>query len=527
MRRVIPGLKKLPTLKPEVLAALISFVFVLTIVIVHSLIVLLNPEGEAAKAYWTTFPPLLLINIVMPLVVYIGVKIFLAPPKSPFPDIDLAFEAGLQALSQHGIPIRQTPIYLVVGTPEARTIKQMMDVSKRTFDFSHITADGQALHWYGSAENTYLFLTGIGNICQLTKDLARHIAQTSPDENHLSNGDEFRGTIDVRALASNNGGQPDPSPADHSVAMVDTGGNFSQTIRASDIGRESPLSTPTPQAREPETPRRAPSKQLSSREKLTLQKQRLTHLCELLARQRNPVCAHNGVLVAIQNRLVEEFPSELARQIKRDLTTICDATGVVSTVTAIITGFENDPGCREFVARLSESKGASFLNRRFGKSYRSWETPSQGHLKEISHESIENFDQYIYSLFTQHDALSSRHVTGNRDMVKFLCWIYSRFFEGLEITLTSGFNFEEFGLEDAPRLAGCYFMGIGDSQERQFFSEGVFDRIDENQGELEWTSRIRRREETLSTLSQLIFLVGLIAIAALAIMVVLKSMNGS
>ena len=62
-------------------------------------------------------------------------------------------------------------------------------------------------------------------------------------------------------------------------------------------------------------------------------------------------------------------------------------------------------------------------------------------------------------------------------------------------------------------------MGIGDAAEHQFFHEGVFDRVDENQGELEWTSRVLRREESLNVMSQLIFLVGLIAIVAFAVLV--------
>ena len=184
----------------------------------------------------------------------------------------------------------------------------------------------------------------------------------------------------------------------------------------------------------------------------------------------------------MSSRLVEEFPGELARQTKRDLSTITTTTGVVSTVTAVVNGFENYEGCREFVFRLSEMEGPGFLKRRFGKSYRSWEVPTPGHLKEISNDSVEIFDKYVYSIFTGRDALSSRHVIGNRNMVKFLCWIYARFYEGLELTLTTGFNVDSDSLDDFPRFSGCYFIGAGDSDEATFFTNGVFDRVDENQG---------------------------------------------
>lgn len=513
MRRVIPGLKRLPTLKPEVLAALLSFVFLLTILIVHVILSLWWDPID--KPYRNTFLTLILINVALPIVIYFGVRIFLAPPKSAFPDIDLAFEAGLDALAKNGISLKQTPVYLVIGLADPKGIRRMMSVSKRTFDFSHVTSDGQALHWYGSAENTYLSLTGVGNVCQLTKDLDKYLGDPSSPE-MSGEGDDYKGTIDVRALGKKNQGQMLSSDQDSEPAPVATSDGYTATIKAGEIGQPAPRLSP--QASDP-APTKRPNRQLSNREKLALQKRRLSHLCALLKRHRDPVCAHNGIVVALANQLISEFPNELARQIKSDLKTICQKTGVISTVAAVITGFESDRGCREFVARLKETKGEGFLSRRFGESYRSWECPSAEHLKEISQGSVENFDQYIYSIFTQHDALSSRHVDGNREMVRFLCWIYARFFEGLESTLSTGFVSDDQPGEDIPRFAGCYFMGIGDAAEHQFFHEGVFDRVDENQGELEWTSRVLRREESLNVMSQLIFLVGLIAIVAFAVLV--------
>ena len=506
MRRVIPGLKKLTQLKPETLAAVLTFLFVLMILIGD--IIYLFFKEESDSEFWRDIPIIVLLNFVIPIVVYFGVKILLAPPKSPFPQIDLAFEAGLKALEKNGISIRETPLYLVVGMPESKRIKQMMGASRRTFDFTHVTADGQALYWYGSADSTYLFLSGVGNVSQLTKDLAKYISQSSGDSGYAS-GDGYKGTINVAVLGK---GKPGLNLAsDDEDQMADGGDIIKATIKAGDLKK----SDPKPLNRAAPEPKRQQKQQLSSREKLADQKRRIAHLSTLLARHRRPVCSLNGIIVAIANRLVEEFPSELARQIKSDLTTISETTGVVCTVTAIVTGFENDQGCRQFVARLREAHGEEFLSRRFGKSYRSWESPTEEHLKEISNESIENFDQYIYSIFTQHDALSSRNVDGNRDMVKFLCWIYSRFFEGLELTMTSGFNADGKGGENLPRFAGCYFMGVGDSPEYQFFGEGVFDRVDENQGELEWSTKVTDREEALALMSQLIFLVGLIALAIL------------
>jgi len=87
----------------------------------------------------------------------------------------------------------------------------------------------------------------------------------------------------------------------------------------------------------------------------------------------------------------------------------------------------------------------------------------------------------------------------------------------------NGFNSDVSGNKDFPRFAGCYFMGIGDTPEAQFFGDGVFDRVDENQGELEWSSKLLQREENWTLMSQLIFLLGLVSIAALGVLIVLKN----
>ncbi|MCP4096801.1 MAG: hypothetical protein GY748_11215 [Planctomycetaceae bacterium] len=502
--RLIPGLRYLPNMRPELLAAFICFILTASITVIHALIVSFD-SNEMQEPYLRTYFALGAISIVLPIVIYFGVKIFLSPPKSPFPDIDAAFDSGLKALQDHGIQIKETPLFLVLGTPDSKTVERTMRASELKFDFSHVTADGQSLYWYGSLDAIYLFLSGIGNVAQLTKDLAKYTNEQH-GENEQEVGD-FRGTIDVRALGQGKKKFLPPVVEEESQDLM-------ATIRATDLSpnrpRVNPVSEPTERSKPSDT------RQLSSREKLTEQKHRLEHFCEILKRRRGTVCALNGIVVCMDCQLVEGFPGQLGRQVKSDLLTVCQSTDVVSNVTAIVTGFETHSGCREFVSRLNELQGDSFINRRFGKSYRSWRVPTPDQMRYIANASIENFDQYIYSIFTQRDALSSRNVDGNREMIKFLCWIYAQFYEGLERTLTTGFCGGESDDWCLPRISGCYFLGVGESSGDSFFGPGIFDRINENQSELEWTKAKIHREANLSFLSQLVFLVGLISLSALS-----------
>ncbi len=502
LRRIIPGLKRLPTLSAEWLAFVLTLIFLITLIII-SLIFWLSSDVSANKHNYPWLE-LTLGAIIIPILMFWFVRLLLAPPKSPFPDIDAAWNASMAELSKNGISIKSVPVFLILGVGDSSKARQLMEATERSFDCKHVTADGQALHCYGGSEAVYFVMTGVGNVSMSTRELAAYQPKTSQTDEYQSN-DAIKNTIGVGILGDS--GAP-PAPVEE-YADLETS---KQTLKPEDIVGGGSPSPSRPSRAASNEPRRQQAP-VTAREKVSEQNERLQHVCRLLKRVRNPVSSLNGVLVSAPNWLVETFPDELSRQIRSDLDAICQTTGVISTATFAVSGFESEPGCREFVSRLTEKHGEDFYQRRFGKSYRSWAHPTTNQLEEISHETVESFDQFTYSLFTQRDALSAKHVLGNRELVKFLCRAYEKFYPGLKSVLSNGFGTGAKAQEDFPRFNGCYFMGVGGDSANQFFVKGVFERMDENMGELEWNQSVKNQDEAWSLMSNIVFLIGLASFA--------------
>jgi hypothetical protein len=69
-------------------------------------------------------------------------------------------------------------------------------------------------------------------------------------------------------------------------------------------------------------------------------------------------------------------------------------------------------------------------------------------------------------------------------------------------------------------FSGCYFASAGETEDRQAFVKAVFDKLSQEQAELQWTSSARRQDRIYQGIAQFIFgldflllvaLVGLIA----------------
>ena len=144
-----------------------------------------------------------------------------------------------------------------------------------------------------------------------------------------------------------------------------------------------------------------------------------------------------------------------------------------------------------------------FLSLSFATS--TWTPASVEQLQQVATAAVEEFDHQAHVVFRRRDVLGLDHQKGNWDLVIFLCRLYSHILPGLKTVLGNGCsppdtqNSAEF-----PRFAGCYFAGFDDQKE--YFLRRVFDRLDESQGELEWTSRSLEAEDNWRLLSNICLL---------------------
>ena len=501
LRRAIPGLKWFANLKPEVLAAVLTFIFLLLIWGFTRF----GPGAAHAQAstQMVGWAVTLVVIFAIPIVLYFFLRVLLQPPKSPYPDIDESWQVGLKELEKNGLVLKDLPIYLVLGMRDTKQIRSFIESSGREFDIEGVTGSGQTLIWYASKDQAFVFLANVGNFTEFSANSQKLRTIQGVAEQEFTSTAHISDFYHVPKQV-----MLDESEIDEAPIMG--------TVRATDAmpqSRQHASPEPfRPDSGEAGAPQEKDSQRQTARAKVSEQRKRLSHLATLIRRSRNPVCPINGILVNASVSILESYPEELSRQLRDDLSGIATELGVVCAVTLVVSGLETDKGFVNFAERLIQQNGPGFGKSKFGRSYRSWSPPTPEQLEQVAQAAVEEFDHFTHLLFTKRDALSREHVQGNRDLSLFLCRIYSTVLPGLKIVLGKGCNTPAGGDGEFPRFAGCYF--VGNDQGRDFFLEKIFDRVDENQGELEWTRSTMQKEETWKTMANLSYLIGLISLIA-------------
>jgi type VI protein secretion system component VasK len=249
------------------------------------------------------------------------------------------------------------------------------------------------------------------------------------------------------------------------------------------------------------------------------QLERLQHVCHLLRRARQPLCAVNGVLALIPQATVQGTPrevDELQRAVRSDLRTISRSLELHCPVTALVVGMEQEPGFRELVRRVGRERAAV---QRFGQRYdvRSIATPEE--MNALCAHVCGAFEDWVYTLFREQGALSR---PGNTQLYGLLCKVRLAVKNRLAQVLAGGFGHDpqSGGDDDSILFSGCYFAAIGESEDRQAFTKGVFNKLIEEQEQVEWTPRALRNNRRYLALAWLGLALDAVLVVALGAMIV-------
>ena len=180
---------------------------------------------------------------------------------------------------------------------------------------------------------------------------------------------------------------------------------------------------------------------------------------------------------------------------------------------------EIEEGFIELIKRLPPQKVSE---NRFGKGSDIWVSPETARLDAIAIHAIATFEDWIYMLFQEENALKKKH---NSRLFSMLCRVRGEFSGNLRAVLTTGFGFDP---KTQPNLAheqflfgGCYFGATGGTTNQQAFVKSVFAKTIQQDGELEWAPEARIRDSQYHFLANLAALIGTIAIIAIAVMLIL------
>jgi len=245
------------------------------------------------------------------------------------------------------------------------------------------------------------------------------------------------------------------------------------------------------------------------------QDDRLEYVCRLIRRARQPLSPVNGMLTLLPYGLIKRSPREaieVQRAVRRDMNTIRATAKVRCPVTALVVGLEEESGFRELVRRVGRERAKA---QRFGKGFTIWSSPLPQRLESLAAHACASFEQWVYALFREKGSLSK---PGNTKLYALLCEIRRNVQGRLAKILSGGFGHdpEQDGHNEPFLFGGCYFAAIGDTEDRQAFVKGVFDKLPEQQEELDWTEAALAEDERYQNFAQVIL--GIDALLFLALL---------
>jgi len=527
-------------------AGCITWIFLLVVVITIWTLFFRDPNNVPWRhsVGWGRILLVCSLVFIIPYLLYRTLRLWLEPEKSLFPDINYAWNAGLEALEEHGLSIEELPVFLVLGShhyEHEQAIASAARLELRVFG----EPEGPApLHWYANPEAIYIFCTDASALSALAAKRQKQFeeqrsnplrnpppptpeAAPAPSPEELS--PRHRGTIEVDRFFEAEGTlSPDSTPPpglDPSAAgapaqvrgtlALDQPVNLDSSQSSIATGQESFGGYGNDESFMQDDLEDLPVELNSS--EVSEQLRKLQYVCQLLLQVRSPVCPINGILTMLPYGAIqagEEDAEALQQAVKGDLMTIHFMLKLRCPVTAMVVDMERERGFQELVRRVGR-EGA--LNQRFGRKYdvRSLATPEEMHA--LSFHVSGAFEDWVYSLFRQEGSLSRR---GNRQLYNLLCKVRAIFQIRLADVLAGGFGYDPALVteEDSLLFSGCYFAATGKRVDRQAFVKGVFDKLQDEQEWVEWTTEALDRDRRWERFAAAGMLVSVILAGVIAAM---------
>jgi hypothetical protein len=516
--------KKIFSLSVPAQVAIFTFLFLIACLAVAVVIELTMPEKASFDAWWASWGKTTILGVllvVIPLVVYYAVKLWLEGDVSRFPDIDYAWKAGMADLRKNGLDINQIPLFLVLGSQHDKQEESLFNASRMSFRVRNVPPGPSALAWYASPNAIFLVASEtccLSRLAVLAHRLAEEAKQAPSgarvlDDAIPSQPGDVRGTMAIQSGGAPPAGQPSVTSTGPMVPLSEAQGagdvrGTSMVKGTVMIGSETSFPTMMP----PLDKRRLSLGPAEAAEA----EQRLEYLCTLIRKARQPLCPINGILTLLPFSIIERSSVDavtLQQSVDRDLAVVSRTLMIRCMVVALVTGLEQESGFRELVRRMGPEKARS---QRFGKGFPLWAKPAPTALEALNDHACGAFEDWVYELFRQKGSLSK---PGNTRLYLLLCKVRHNLRNRLTNILRSGYGGaaeQEAPQEDreAFLFGGCYFAATGETEDQQAFVKNVFDRLPEQQEELEWTAGALRQVRKYQSWATFLFIIDfLLAVA--------------
>jgi IcmF-related N-terminal domain len=501
--RLLPGLKRVTSISVPARLAWFSFLALLITGITVLIHFRLMSERYTDWPDWFTDWRLILLVIAcivfVPACIYFAVELLMKGDISKYPDIDDAWKAGMQALRDQGTDLTTTPVFLVIGAGSENFSSQFHAAAHLSALVDGVSCGPRPIQWFADTDYIFLHVSGASSLSKLAK-------------NRLS----------VGSPASGGGGKSQPA--------------YMQTIRGDAAGAPSVAAGPSRAGVSPATtPARpapanlmrtlvpggsdlrgepAPVRAEITQHELDTYADRLEYVCQLIRRNRYPVCSINGVVTLLPFESVENFHDQAQLALHQDLITISNQTGMRFPVTTLITEIENEVGFKELMRRFSrEETERGRLGSRYGNGDTDvWTPVTATRARHLAKSACRNIEDNIRQFFGREDALQR---PGNGKLFTLLSKIRGAFGHRIETLCSNGL------IESSAMVVGCYFVAIGNAPDQHGFLESVVrEKVIGNRGKLAWNSKTIKENQGYTILSSLFALVALLSVAALGFMMI-------
>jgi hypothetical protein len=481
---------------------------------------------------------------------------------SAFPDIDLAWEEALRALSQADIDPRQVPLFLVLGRPAAGE-NALFQASQLSFQVRQApNRIDSPLYVYASREAIYLSCAGASILGRQATILAGEGAaevegippesesapefesESAPDEGRpnrnatMISPRDFSSLEGPRVLATSAAMTAFPGDRGAGEEAVDSGLETSFEIFACEVepgplpqpGLPPAAPPPAPVAARPRSPRpegtdRPRQSLVKNADEVERLADRLRHLCLLIARERRPYCPINGILLLVPLEATGDDADmkETASLCQRELTMVHEALQVNSPIFSVLCDLERTPGYGEFHRHFPDEQRERLLGQSFPLVPDLDATARLRKIDEgvqwIGNVLIPSLVYKLWRVDSRPRTEGTAATTANIRLFRFLAEVRARQRRFSRI-VTRGLV----GSSQGPlMLGGCYLASTGrDPDREQGFVASVFRYLLENQNYVAWTPAALQEEAEYRRWTTLGYL-GLAAITALLALILIAS----
>lgn len=474
--------------------------------------------GDFLYEWWLT-----LVFLALYALCWVGFglyKLFAADEESSeFPDLERSWKQAVSELERNGIRLNDSenapPVFLVLGRPTGG-MDSLFRASGWNFQYRFPNVQNSRLYVYACFEPYCVFVTvPDATAWSYLANAVNGDTQFSPAANSAEAGDPTK-TLSFDAGSDGGGAFGLTASEMHEFKTLQRmqsqrGLDDVQQDRLEVLGNKIHKGAAT----------KAQAFSIRN-EVLRTGERELKFVCNLMKRDRWPLCPVNGVLVLVPwaTGESENVAQVVARELANNLTVARNAFQLHYPTIGAICDLEVARGFGQFRSGFSPEQLRQRIGQRIPlvpvRTEKTPETPTliRWGIHWIAHAIVPVWVLQALRFDPQANKQEGSHP--NRDLYLLLREVQRRVprFASILSRVPAGKGEIETpdDLESLPLFGGCYLVGTGDKQNRQAFVAGVLDRLVKDQASVAWTRQAYEDDRRAWRLTQY----GYIAIAIVA-----------